>query len=125
MRISDEKVGRNDAEEFAENLKRRAQAAKGLEKDLLTEVPMLYGSADGGIVPMLNTDGRVELLPNGDPGIVLARVHREQMLRRNGYDISKASGTKSDVSLPFERTMKTLLIVYLIFEFARWLSRFL
>jgi len=106
-------VGRTDADEFAQSLERRRKAAKGLEEELLTEVPMLYGSADGG-APMLNTDGRSRLLPPADPGVIIARIHREEMLRRNGYDDSKASGSKRDVSLPFERTVKALVILFFL-----------
>ena len=89
----------SDEERFAEDLKRQRQAADGLEKDLLDDVPMLYGSPDG------------PLAPRGDPGIILAQIHREDMLRRNGYDISGASGPPSEVRLPFERTTGILAIL--------------
>ncbi|RYD67724.1 MAG: hypothetical protein EOP58_02440 [Sphingomonadales bacterium] len=60
-----------NAEEFRASLKQRAEAAKGLEKDLLSEVPQLYGAPD-------------QLAPDGDPGISLAKIHREELKRRNG-----------------------------------------
>jgi hypothetical protein len=89
-----------NAEEFAESLDRRRQAAIGLEKDLLTEVPLLYGSPG--------------LQSHGDAGVVLARIHREEMLRRNGYDVSEACGTRSEVSLPFERTTAALALLFFL-----------
>jgi hypothetical protein len=121
VKSSDRKTGRPGAgrsvlsagaAEFAESLERRRQAADELGKDLLNEVPLLYGSPDGGYTP------------EGDPGIVLARIHREEILRRNGYDVSEASGTKSEVSLPFERTTAALaLLLFLIVLFGNWSSR--
>jgi hypothetical protein len=96
-----------NAEEFAASIERRRQAADGLEQDLLNDVPLLYG-APGGV-------GLDALPPQGDPGIVLARIHREEMLRRNGYNLSGASGNSSEVSLPFERATAALaLILFLI-----------
>jgi hypothetical protein len=91
-----------NAEEFAEGLERRRQAADRLEQDLLNDVPLSYGSPEGGYTP------------EGDPGVVLARIHREEMLRRNGYDVSQASGTKSEISLPFERTTGALAVILLL-----------
>ena len=87
-----------DPEAFAESLKRRRQAAHGLEQDLLTDVPLLYGSAG-----------------DGDPGIVLARVHREELVRRNGGGIPKPSARRSDVVLPFERAMAALAVLAFLF----------
>jgi len=92
-----------DAETFAKDLERRRQAADGLEKDLLDDVPMLYGSPDIG-----------PNVPFADPGIVLARIHREDMLRRNGYDVSDASGAPDEVRLPFERTIGILVVLSLL-----------
>lgn len=90
-----------DAEEFAASLTQRRQAADGLEHDLLTKVPLLYGSADA------------------DPGIVLARIHREEALRRNGASGVKPSGRRSEVTLPYERFMVGLVILlFLILKFA-------
>jgi hypothetical protein len=88
--------------DFGSDLKRRQEAARGLERDLLTSVPLLYGSPGEA----------------GDPGIVLARAHREDMLRRNGGGASRASGSRSDVILPWERaTMVLPLLIWLIFLF--------
>ena len=95
-----------DPEAFAESLRRRRQAAEGLERDLLTEVPMLYGSPD-------DRPGRA------DPGIVLARVHREEMVRRNGVEALDPSGRRSEVLLSFERAtgaLAVLLFLFLLFE---------
>jgi hypothetical protein len=90
------------AEEFAESLKQRQQAAKGLEKDLLAELPLLYGSAGG-------------MEPHGDPGVVIAQLHRADMLRRHGGGALNASGTPDEVRLPFERTVVLLPVaVFLI-----------
>ena len=92
-------------DEFAASLKRRRQAAQGLERDLLTEVPLLYGSS-----------GRLE--PFGDPGIVLARIHREELQRRNGGGVVRSSGERSDVALPFERATAALaVLLYLLLLF--------
>jgi hypothetical protein len=91
-------------EAFGAGLKRRGRAARGLERDLLTEVPMLYGSASA---------------PAGDPGIVLARLHREDMLRRNGGGVFQSSGKGSDASLPFEHSLaalSVLLFLWVLFE---------
>ena len=97
-----------DAAEFAASMDRRRTAADGLEGDLLNDVPMLYGSPDGGYTPY------------GDPGVILARIHREDMLRRNGYDVSDASGPYSEVSLPFERaTAAVAILLFLITLFWR------
>jgi hypothetical protein len=90
------------AEDFAESLKRRREAAAGLERDLLTEVPLLYGSP-----------GSLE--PNGDPGIVLARVHREELVRRNGGGVTNPSGKRSEVSLPFEELTGALILIFVLF----------
>ena len=90
-------------EAFAESLKRRQQAAQGLEKDLLTEVPLLYGSAGG---------------PARDPGIALAQIHREELLRRNGGGASGPSGKRSEVTLPFERIVVALVVLlFFVFHF--------
>lgn len=85
-------------EEFAVSLKRRGQAAQGLERDLLTEVPLLYGSP-----------GSLE--PHGDPGIVLTKIHQEELKRRNGGGVFRSSNKRSDVSLPFERTTAALAVL--------------
>jgi hypothetical protein len=98
------------AEEFAESLERRQEAQDRLEKDLLNEVPLSYGMP--GEVGF-QFDPR---LRGGDPGIVLARLHREEMLRRNGVDAFSASGTRSETTLPFERVTAALaLMLALIF----------
>lgn len=60
-----------DVDAFAEHLRQRAEAAQKVEHGLLTEVPMLYGSP-----------GPLE--PEGDPGIIIARLHRQELLRRSG-----------------------------------------
>ncbi len=90
-----------NSEAFAASIKRRDQAAKGLEKDLLTEVPLLYGSP-----------GSME--PHGDPGIVLARIHQEELQRRNDGGVLPSPRVRSDVSLPFERTTTVLAFVLLL-----------
>lgn len=92
------------SEEFAESLKRRRQAAQGLEKDLLTKVPLLYGSP-----------GNLE--PGGDPGVVLAKLHREELLRRNGGGVLHPSSRRSDVVLPFERATTALALLLLLYAF--------
>lgn len=91
-------------DEFAARIQRRSQAAKGLEHDLLTQVPMLYGSP-----------GSTQ--PQGDPGVMLARLHREEMLRRNGGGVYSSSKRRSDVSLPYERTTIILVVGLLILAF--------
>lgn len=88
---------------FAARLEQRRRAAQGLEQDLLTEVPLLYGSAGD--------------LPQGDPGIVLAKAHREELVRRNGGGVLRPSSRRSEVRLPFERLMAALLVLFLLFVF--------
>lgn len=98
---------RVSAQEFADSLKHRQQAAQGLEKDLLTDVPLLYGSP-----------GCME--PNGDPGLMIAKAHRTDMLRRNSGGALKASGTPNEVRLPFERTMEVLAVaIFLLILFGK------
>lgn len=89
------------AEEFAANLKRRGEAAQGLEGDLLKEVPLLYGSP-----------GQLE--PHGDPGAILARIHRDELLRRHGGGAFPSSTKQSDAALPFERVTAALAVVLLL-----------
>ncbi|OQW42216.1 MAG: hypothetical protein A4S12_00825 [Proteobacteria bacterium SG_bin5] len=82
-----------DAERFAASLARRAEAAKGLERDLLTEVPLLYGSPS-----------------NGDPGVTLARLHRDDLRRRHGYPAAPKT-REAEVRLPYERLVIALVII--------------
>lgn len=91
-----------NADEFAASLKRRRKAAHGLEQDLLTEAPLLYGSPE-------NT------APYGDPGIVLAQIHRDELLRRNGGGILHKSSSRSDVALPFEGAVTAVAILLFLF----------
>ena len=96
-----------NAAEFAASLERRRQAAGGLEQDLLTKVPLLYGSP-----------GSLE--PHGDPGIVLAKAHQEELLRRNGGGVFDRSRRRSDVTLPFERMTSALaILLFLLFLFMK------
>jgi hypothetical protein len=85
-----------DAGEFAANLDHRREAANDLEKDLLTEVPLLYGS------------------PGSWGNVGLARIRREEMLRRSGEWEVKTSGNKYE-SLPFERATGTLAVLLFLF----------
>jgi hypothetical protein len=89
---------------FEANLQGRSRAAKGLERDLLTEVPLLYGSP-----------GRAE--PEGDPGIVLAAIHREELIRRNGGGVPPYSNSGTDNALPFERAITVLVFALLLVIF--------
>lgn len=97
----DERIRRStvsaDPAAFAEGLKRRRDAARGLEQDLLSKVPLLYGSPGG-------------MEPRGDPGIILARLHQDELLRRNGGGASHRSSRRSDVELPFEAATSALAI---------------
>lgn len=86
-------------EEFEASLKRRGKAARGLAQDLLTEVPMLYGSP-----------GQMEA--EGDPGIVLARIHQEELKRRNGGGVSCHSRSRAE--LPYERATGALAILLML-----------
>jgi hypothetical protein len=96
-------VAPRDPQAFARSLKHRHEAARGVEQELLTNVPLLYGSPGEA----------------GDPGIVLARAHREDMLRRHGSSFPRASGSRSEVRLPFERATGALAILLsLLFFFA-------
>lgn len=66
----------DDAAAFVASLAQRRRSADAMEQDLLTNVPLLYGSP-----------GRHE--PEGDPGIVLARLHAEERMRRFGSGLSR------------------------------------
>jgi hypothetical protein len=99
-----------NAREFTESLERRRQAQDRLEQDLLNDVPLLYG-LPGDVGLHDPRDGP------GDPGIMLARIHREDMLRRNGVDAFSASGDRSEVRLPFERTVIWLMFLVLAVSF--------
>jgi len=86
----------NDAEEFAASLKRRSKDAKELEKDLLTDVPLLYGQ------------------PGSWGEIGLARIRRDEMRRRSG------DGEAKSEPLPFERATAALaVLIFLIVLFAK------
>jgi hypothetical protein len=93
------------AKGFAESLKRRGHAARGLEKDLLNEVPLLYGSPG-------------DHAPYGDAGIVLAKIHRETLVRRNGGGVPDSTHKPSHAALPLERTMAALVILLCIVFFS-------
>ena len=101
----DGRVPPANASEFIESLDQRRRAQARLENDLLNEVPLSYGLP--GEVGM-QIDPQIS---GGDPGIVLARIHREEMLRRNGVDAFSASGSPTEVRLPFERTTAWLLLL--------------
>jgi hypothetical protein len=93
-------------EEFARALRQRRQAAQGLEQDLLTNVPLLYGSP-----------GSME--PHGDPGVVLAKLHQEELIRRNGGGVLQPSRRRPDAALPFEHATGALaVLLFLLFLFA-------
>lgn len=59
-----------EAQAFAAELQRREKAARGLERDLLYEVPLLYGSPS-------------QFAPHGDPGVILAQTHRDALVARH------------------------------------------
>ena len=102
---SDGSAPPKDAAEFIKSLDQRRQAQDRLEQDLLSEMPLLYG-LPGEVGLHDPRDGP------GDPGITLARIHREDMLRRNGVDAFSASGDRSEVRLPFERTVIWLMFLF-------------
>ena len=88
-----------DSETFSHTLEERRKAAEGLEHDLLTDVPMLYGSPD-------------KFAANGDAGIVLGAIHREELQRRNGGGMPYSSSRKpSDNSLPFEHAVGAIALL--------------
>lgn len=96
-----------EAAAFAADLARRAAAAKGLQTDLLTQVPLLYGSPDAHA-------------PGGDPGTLLARLHREDLLRRNGGGVPSSRPNREPPRLPYERALLVLgVILGVIFAIAR------
>ncbi|WP_288989967.1 hypothetical protein [uncultured Sphingopyxis sp.] len=94
----------DSATEFARNLTQRGEAAKGLNKDLLTDVPLLYGSPG-------------PLASKGDPGIVLAQIHREEIVRKNGGGFSGFRAEESPARLPLERTTTALAMLLAIIYF--------
>lgn len=86
-----------NADAFVDHLRQRAEAAEKLEHGLLTEVPMLYGSP-----------GRHA--PEGDPGIVIARLHREELLRRSGA-LPFWRSERRPTRLPYERFVIAIVLV--------------
>ena len=80
-------------------MKYRHKAARGLQTDLLHEVPLLYGS------PRFH-----------DPDIVTARLHREAMVAKNGGGLPPKVKSTSVARLPFERTVLFLLVLYMAFH---------
>jgi hypothetical protein len=86
----------DDAEKFAASLKQRSEAASQLEKDLLTEVPLLYGQ------------------PGSWGDIGLARIRRDEMRRRSGEK------DPTPEPLRFERATAVLaVLLFLIVLFAK------
>jgi hypothetical protein len=83
-------------------LKRRRQAAQGLEQDLLTKVPMLYGSPDSAA-------------PCGDAGVVLVQAHQAELLGRHGGGVLSRARKRSDVALPFERATAAIAVLFFLF----------
>lgn len=96
----------NEADAFAAHLRQRGEAAQKLEQGLRTEVPMLYGSPG-------------QHAPEGDPGIVIARLHREELLRRSGgMPVSRSE--KPPAPLPFERFLIAFCVILeLLYFFGR------
>lgn len=90
-----------DRTAFVRSLEQREAAARGLEGDLLTQVPLLYGQP-----------GRME--PDGDPGVTLARFHREEMVRRNGGGIGGPASDQRSAKLPFEGALAVLGMVLVL-----------
>lgn len=96
----------NGADAFAAHLRHRAEAAQKLEQGLLTDVPMLYGSP-----------GPHE--PEGDPGIVIARLHREALLGRSGA-MSVSRSEEPPARLPYERFLIAFgVVLELLYFFGR------
>ena len=90
-------------EAFATSLSQRRQAAERLEKDLLTQVPLLYGSPG-----------------QAAPDLVIERLHQEELVRRSGGGILPASRRRGDAALPFERGLAVFAFsLMLLFYFAR------
>jgi hypothetical protein len=95
-----------DGDAFAEHLRQRAEAAQKVEQGLLTEVPMLYGSP-----------GPHE--PEGDPGILIARLHRGELLRRSGAMPVVRAGEPPE-RLPYERFLIVLgFVLEAVYFFGR------
>ena len=88
----------SNPEEFARSLKQRGEAARGLEHDLLTQVPLTYG-----------TPGEEHA------EIVMGRLHREAMVARNGGGVLESpSRGRAEARLPFERLMEGLLVLLVL-----------
>ena len=77
---------------YIASLARRSAAAKGLEKDLLHEVPLLYGEA---------------ACTNG----VMADIHRRDMLRKNGGGVYGDYDKREIPQLPYEWVVGVLMLV--------------
>ncbi|WP_156442797.1 MULTISPECIES: hypothetical protein [unclassified Sphingomonas] len=69
-------------------------------------MPQLYGAPN-------------RLAPQGDTGIPLAKIHRDELKRRNGGGVPESATKRSDVQLPFERVLPIfgLIAIALLFFF--------
>jgi hypothetical protein len=79
------------------SIKNRSRAAQGLQKDLLHEVPMLYGQNN---------------LWGAD--VAIGKIHREGMVRKNGGGLPPGVPATSKAKLPMEDLVFFLWGIYLI-----------
>lgn len=91
-------------ETFLADLKHRRRAASAMEREILTEVPLLYGEA-----------GCHE--PKGDPGIVLAELHAADRAQRHGSGLPRQTECPDRIWISLDKlfAMATLLFVILYY----------
>ena len=90
--------GRGD---YTAELEQRANEAKGLEGDLLHEVPLQYGAGSQHC---------------HDPSILMAGVHRENIVHRNGGGLPADNSSTKNLRLPYERLLIGAFILYWIIK---------
>lgn len=83
----------------AASIKARREAAAGLQGDLLSEVPMLFG-------------------PNNlfAADVALGKIHREGLVKKHGGGLPGGVSTTSGAKLPMERPMEVLFVCFMIYK---------
>ncbi len=95
--------------QFTLSLMNRRKSADGLERDLRKKVPMLYGSPWFG-----GRFGRHAGVR--DPGIEIAKLHREAMVAKNGGGLPPGVGPTATPKLPYERKVIILFALFVMLD---------
>lgn len=82
------------------SIENRSRAAKGLQKDLLKEVPMLYGKPD--------------IRYNWRPDEQIGSMHREGLVRKNGGGLPPGIPATSNAKLPMENMLYFFVFMYFV-----------